>query len=123
MALAIHRQIITRPNIIMQNRMRPQHRRAKIIRVAICAMMRRSNVVIRPIAPAIKRIQVLNAKRRCQRGDVIRNGNGTAFEGIQRTVECRHKVYKEKITNECEPNQFIRNLQSVTSHSQAHIDS
>lgn len=94
MAQTIRPQIITRPNIIiMRKHQQPQFRHAKIIRVVICAMSQ-TNVAIGISVAAIKRIRVVNAKHRCRRDDAMQNGNGTAFEGIQRTVESRHQVYK-----------------------------
>lgn len=100
MARAMRRQIITRPNIITRKHMQPPARHAKIIRVVICV----TELLIVGIGlltvAAIDRIQIVNAKRRCQREDATQNGNERAFEDIPRTVGChrRQKVYKNTIT-------------------------
>lgn len=96
MAQAIRQQIITRPNIIMRKHKQPPHRHAKIIRVVIC-VTKLPNVVIGLAVAANDRMQKANAKRQCQREDAMQSGNGTAFEGIQHTVEFRHKVYNNKM--------------------------
>lgn len=105
MAQAIRQRIITRPNIIMRMHRQPSHRRhAKITRVVICAT-KLPDVVIGLAVAAIDRMQILNAKRQCQREDVMQSGNGTASEGIRHTDEFRHKVYNNK--NDVNTNKFI----------------
>lgn len=96
MAQAMRQPIITRPNIIMRKPKQPPHRHAKIIRVVIFAT-ELPTVVIGLVVAAIDRMQIVNAKRQCQREDAMQNGNGTAFEGIQHTVEYLQQVYNNKM--------------------------